>query len=78
MRETDRSLSTMCVWILREAVPSKELLLYGETRNDNSANNGETLFFEDIFQSVLENFMRNSIKVIPWEVLNDPVTTDSM
>ena len=44
-RETGRSLSAAGVYYLRGVGLSKKLLLSAVMRIDNSANNGETLFF---------------------------------
>ena len=45
MRETGWSLSAVGAECLREADPSKKLLLHGVIRDDNTAHNGETLIY---------------------------------
>jgi len=62
---------------LRGVPPSKKLLLYGEIRNDNSANNGETFInisgngeITGFGQPVMIYLLDDQIifKAIPWEV----------
>ena len=50
---------------MRGFVPSKNLLLYGVIRNDNSANNGGTFI---VRQFGGPKVSKKQIKAIPWEV----------
>ena len=71
-------LSAVGVCCLRDLFPSKTLLLYGEIRDDNVANNGGTfisfLAYGKIFSLgrlgmlyLLED--QKIFKAIPWEVV---------